>query len=1009
MINIQPYWLKLHKCRRAGLVKTLAIVCVFVSLTFQNIHAQVNNNFNYEEINIQMNVPRIGNKEIPAVIQGQTLFLSISDVFNFLQIKNTLSDNMDSVSGFFIHPKSTYVIDRNSEQVLYEGVVFNLKPNELLRIESGLYLRSNYFGEIFSLQCDFNFRSLSVNLSTKIELPAIREMQQELMRRNIGLLKNEIKADTIIKKEKSFFRMGMADWGVYSTQQSGSNASTRFDVNLGANIAGGEANAHLYQATGEAFNFKQQYFRWRLVNNKSKFIRQLQVGQVAAQSISSLYASVVGVQITNAPSTYRKSFGSYRLTNTIEPNWTVELYINNNLINYTKSDATGFFSFDVPLVYGNSVVTLKAYGPYGEERIKEEIIEVPFNFLPDNEFEYTISAGMVTDAVQSKFTKANFSYGLTRNITIGGGAEYLSSTVPSLVIPFVNASVRLGSRIMMTGELAYGVRSKAYLSYRLPDNLQYEMTYIKYVKGQTAINVNFSEERRAGFSYLYHAKKISGFTRLSAVEIVYPKFKSTNAEWVISGVVGGIGSSITTTANLFTAQKPYINSNFTLTLRLPYGFTISPQARYDFTAKAVNSVKVEVEKRVGRNGNVTLTYQKSPGETEGTFGMNFRYNFSFAHLAASVLKNKKTITTTESARGSLMYDDRRKSVHFIDQSNVGRGGATVVAFIDLNANGKHDKNEPKALGLGLRIKAGRVQRHDEDSSIRITGLEAYNVYVIELTKTSFDNVAWQIKKPNVQVTIQPNYFTYIEVPVTVMGEISGMVYIGNDGSKVGQGRVIVNIFKDDTTVVAKTLSEPDGYFSYLGLPPGNYSAAIDEAQMAKLNFCCPEKKPFAIKSDMQGDIVGGIDFSIKSTAPVVVPVVAPSIENNSVDTAKANAKEAVVNSAIVSKPGSKMNAAKAVAISNNQRKIATANHKGKNITVAPRKAVQAGKTINTSHPQKISPEQQKRQQAVQKQIEKQLQKKVAPGVFEEFMKFFQKFNKALTAAEFFFWFLLNHP
>ena len=58
-----------------------------------------------------------------------------------------------------------------------------------------------------------------VILNTKIELPAIREMRLEQMRKNISRLKGEIKADTIIGRDYPFFRFGMADWSVNAMEQ----------------------------------------------------------------------------------------------------------------------------------------------------------------------------------------------------------------------------------------------------------------------------------------------------------------------------------------------------------------------------------------------------------------------------------------------------------------------------------------------------------------------------------------------------------------------------------------------------------------------------------------------------------------------------------------------------------------------------------------------------------------------------------------------------------------------
>jgi hypothetical protein len=63
--------------------------------------------------------------------------------------------------------------------------------------------------------------------------------------------------------------------------------------------------------------------------------------------------------------------------------------------------------------------------------------------------------------------------------------------------------------------------------------------------------------------------------------------------------------------------------------------------------------------------------------------------------------------------------------------------------------------------------------------------------------------------------------------------------------------------------VAKTLTEEDGYFSYLGLLPGTYTVFTDEAQLNKIAMN-NNAKPlvFTIKESKEGDIVDNLRLVI---------------------------------------------------------------------------------------------------------------------------------------------------
>ena len=83
--------------------------------------------------------------------------------------------------------------------------------------------------------------------------------------------------------------------------------------------------------------------------------------------------------------------------------------------------------------------------------------------------------------------------------------------------------------------------------------------------------------------------------------------------------------------------------------------------------------------------------------------------------------------------------------------------------------------------------------------------------------------------------------------------------------------MIVNIYNSHNQIVAKTLTEPDGYFAYLGLPPGDYTVSVDENQLLKTNMKIENPNiPFSIQVKKEGDIFDSIAFIL----------VAANAENN---------------------------------------------------------------------------------------------------------------------------------
>jgi hypothetical protein len=91
-----------------------------------------------------------------------------------------------------------------------------------------------------------------------------------------------------------------------------------------------------------------------------------------------------------------------------------------------------------------------------------------------------------------------------------------------------------------------------------------------------------------------------------------------------------------------------------------------------------------------------------------------------------------------------------------------------------------------------------------------------------------------------------------------------MVFLKEGNSLRGQGRITVNILDESGSLVKEILTEGDGYFTYLGLKPGNYTAEIDPIQMQKLEYTASEPIKFEIQVDEYGDIVDTLEFTIEA-------------------------------------------------------------------------------------------------------------------------------------------------
>ncbi len=838
-----------------------AILIVLLSVASAGGYAQENIP-EYDELVVELTVPDLGVMEIPIAIKGQEAFISLEDLFELLKIKAERTEA--GIEGFIIHPDSTYFISPSHAEVIYQDEVFSAE-NALIETPASLYLRSDFFGKIFGLNTDFSFRNLSITMKTEHDLPAIKEMKREKMRENLAVVKGIVEPDTILPKTYPFFRAGSLDWGIVTTQQSEIENDNRFTLGLGTMIAGGETNLMLNYSTRVPFQSRNQFYQWRYVNNDNSYLKQVTAGRIFTRATSSLFAPVAGIQLSNSPMNNRRSFGTYTLSDHTDPHWIVELYVNNVLVDFTEADASGFYSFEVPLMYGNTAVNLRFYGPWGEERVKERLINIPYNFVPKNEFEYTLSAGIVENDDHDRFSRLNLNYGISNAITVGGGVEYLSEVTSGEVMPFINSSIKLASNLLFSGEYMYGVKGDALLSYRSPKSLQVDLNYVNYDKDQTAINYNYLEERKINISAPIRTRNFSIFSRFSLNQIIMPTTEFTTAQLLLSGAIFGISTNLTTYGIYNDRIKtPTIYSTLSQTYRMPYRWLFSPQLQFDFNNTRFNNIVLEVERPVFRGGYFNLAYENNTIRDAHIFEVGLRYTFNFAQTAFTSRIGNRNNSFVQSARGSIILDDNTGFVTTSNRSAMSKGGLTITPFLDYNLNGKKDDLEPKVPGLELKNQYGRVVYNKDRTEIRVMDLQPYVDLLLEIDTESLDNIAWKVSNPKIAVETVPNYFKEIQVPVQVLGEVSGMVYIKSNSRTRGQGRIIINILDENNRVAASVLSEGDGYFTFLGLKPGNYKAQVDTEQLEALGYAStPSEVSFEIEISEFGDIVDDLEFTLE--------------------------------------------------------------------------------------------------------------------------------------------------
>jgi len=843
----------------------------------------------YEEIVVNFDIPRLLNSDIFVQYSGQTVYLPVIDIFTLLEISVDHDPESKHISGFMFSKKMEYDIDLNQNEVRTSKGLFKLNPGEFIYDGHELYLRLDLFDKFFDLPMEFDFSQLKVGLPLNKDFPAYRRLKRKKAQEK--LLNQQIAEKEVysLPFQRSYLGGAVVDWTLsanpltLSSDGSSAPKTQFFSLNSGNMLLGGDltlaANGDFTIGGGEStqkkFNLRKLRGHWHYFFSENKYLTQTEVGNVFAGG--RLSRAVDGVLITNKPQVRRTYFQTIRLQGNLGEGWEVELYVDNKLTDFTETDASGNYDFNIDIFYGASQITLRMYGPNGEIKTEETYVRVPYNLIPQNEIEYTLAVGKASQHdTTAYYGQANCYYGVTPRVTAG-----LSTDVPLKTADSTKQSVAAELTVQPMTNLTFS-------GYASPDNsingsINFNQPMLVSVNGgytkflsknfrnlagrESSAEISLSSPLRIAGRYLglrfnvtvdqYPDRKDVGMyygfsTSLPKFSINYfGRYATTNRDQVDS-----VGNSID--------SKPIVSA-FTSQLFLSTSLLrwVRPQFRIDYDHEQHKMVKYSVlfTRRLFRTGQLSLSYERNELFKQDMFRATINLYTDFAGFTSRVMANPSQVTYTQSQRGSIRYDQATGALHFNRRSGVGQGSAVLRPFLDNNSNGRYDTGDEQIRGISAKIRGSNRRMVGKDKVYYYDHLRPYDEYVVEIDEYSLDNPLLKPVHDGYRVHFNPNMVTAIEVPLVMAGELSGMVRRHTSHGDAGLGGARLKVVNLETGAVTSVTTFNNGEYYYLGLLPGHYRAQIDPEQLNGYGYNSePEYIDFEMQSDPNGGFVEDINF-----------------------------------------------------------------------------------------------------------------------------------------------------
>lgn len=815
----------------------------------------------FEEIVVSLDVQRLLQRDIFVQYDGQTVYLPLVDVFTTLEMNITADPARGRFSGYLFKRNDKFEISLEKGKARTPYTDQKLTGLDYFYDGQELFLRIDLFEPMFGLPFEFNFSRLRVYLPLNKELPAYQKFVRRKAHENLLEKRVELRDVRFLAHQREMLKVGVADWTVSTSPVGGGGQYAT--LNTGAMLLGGDFSLSATGNTRVGFDSDQLKTRWRYYVEDKSYVTHVNVGDLFTGG--GLSRSLRGAQVTNKPLIQRRYFQTISVAGDVGPDWEVELYVDNKLIDFTLTDQDGSYRFDLDVFYGSSIVTLKMYGPNGELRTEERFVRAPFNLLPKGELDYTFSLGKgeFSDSADL-YSNLNSQFGVLSAFTVGVSGDLpLGSAGDEKATFAVEAALQPLSNIVLSSSFSPNNRVQYSLNYSKPSLINITGSYIGFFDNPTRNRLSQKSRLTVSLSSPLRIWGKSLGLRANVSLDKFDLFKTTNMNYGLSASIGPthfnyLGKYKTTHLQAFSLTN--ISSQLFATIRISRW--LRPQMRVEYSHSDEELVKygVYLSKRIFRTGQITLSFERNNINESNTYMMTFNLLTDFATVSSRTMVIGKQISSTQMYRGSIQFDQDSKDLRFSRRSAVGYGSAVVRPFLDANYNGVFDDDEELIRGLRAKISGARGYRRSDDLYI-FERLRAYGEHMVEIDMYSLDDPTLRPANENLQVLVNPNMVTTINVPVVTASDVSGSIKRFTFAGDVGAGGIRLNLLNLSKDVISQIVTFNDGDYYFLGLLPGRYRAYPDAKQLEKYGYYAdPEFIEFEVEPVAGGVSIEDINF-----------------------------------------------------------------------------------------------------------------------------------------------------
>jgi len=830
-----------------------------------------------EEVALNFRYSTVVNTFITVLYDGEQFYFPTIETLQLLRIVHTVHAGSGLITGYYIDENRPFRIDFKSGTMTKNRVQYPADVSQFHIRDLDFYLSQKAFDELFDAESTVDFSSLTLRIITQQKLPVLslleRTMRREQMMRSTTTIENYPLA---YSRNRELLNGFFLDYSVNKSYSTSLNYAQV--LNMGGELFGGDIQgAHIMTSNVQGTSSEFNSLRWRYALNDNRALSQILAGQL--NSSGQISREFYGLRLSNDRILPRRSFDTFRYSGQADPQSEVEIYINNQLVDFLIANEFGDYQTDLPLNFGSSDIRIVTISPSGAVSELTRRLQIPFTFLPKGELIYNLDAGQYQRNIfpgteMNTVVQGNVSYGLSNTMTFKTGFDLIEEDsvrtlwynqlsfrlfdqylVSANIAP--NAYYGINSSVLYANGTSLAINATEYVGYGIYNLSRFDRNvstniFLPFYQTRIPFGLRYSLEYLAfdGGKTLRHYGELN--LRIARINLRTGYRLSTFDRGTNSFQSGRLITSATYTFARSFEVPSYLRGTF-----------LRGQFEYNQQTQRVELVDVQYSKQVMRKARVDVSVGRNIAQGINTVQIGFIMDFNFARSTSRMRFRGTQATLSHNLRGSVGYDPETNYFNADFRQQVGRAGVSVRMFIDANENGVYDEGETIIDDPAIRMSRVSASQLGRDGIFRFSQLQQYEQYHVSINKAAISNPMLVPKQRQFSFIADPNQYKNIDVPFYYSGILEGKVVLREGNAVRELGGLRLYLKNVETGEVRETRTYSDGAFYLDEVEPGNYRLYPDPNQLTILDATTEQESlDVQVRASSEGDFIDGLNLTL---------------------------------------------------------------------------------------------------------------------------------------------------